>query len=66
MTQFQYFPSHCSFIIFPQILFDGFQADTSNGTIGNNTSLPEFKFVDILTAEVSSTVPSQVKFMNLH
>lgn len=40
-----------SFIIFPQILYDGFQAESANITAGQ--SLPTFEFVDILTADVS-------------
>lgn len=41
----------CSFITFPQIIFDGFQADTNK--IEANQSLPAFELVDILTADVS-------------
>lgn len=48
---------YCSFIILPQILYDNFQASSSNHTAtidSNNMSLPSFEFVDILTAEVSN------------
>lgn len=43
-----------SFITFPQILFDGFQAEPAN-TTNANQSLPSFELVDIFTADVSST-----------
>lgn len=41
-----------SFIIFPQILYDGFQAQSANESTVNQ-SLPSFEFVDLLTADVS-------------
>lgn len=45
---------HFSFITFPQILYDGFQADNVSSSIANQ-SLPEanFEFFDLLTADVS-------------
>lgn len=46
-----------SFITFPQILFDGFQAEPANYT-NANLSLPSFEFVDVLTADVSSSFSS--------
>lgn len=46
----QLFIFHFSFITFPQILFDGFQADNTNV----NQSLPNFEFINILTADVSN------------
>lgn len=42
-----------SFITFPQILYDGFQAEAK----ASNQSLPSFGFVDLLTADVSSFPP---------
>jgi hypothetical protein len=42
-----------SFITFPQIIFDGYQADVG----GTNQSLPAFELVDILTADVSNNNP---------
>lgn len=43
--------SHCSFIIFPQIIYDGFQADDTSA--GNESLSNSFEFVDILTGDVS-------------
>lgn len=48
--------SRCSFITFPQILYNGFQAEAANSVTANQSdhqSLPSFAFVDILTADVS-------------
>lgn len=42
-----------SFITFPQILYDGFQAESANTSTSANQSLPSLEFVDILTADVS-------------
>jgi hypothetical protein len=43
-----------SFITFPQILYDGFQAESANISATANQSLPSFEFVNILTGDVSS------------
>lgn len=50
-----------SFITFPQILYDGFQAESANITNANE-SLPSFEFVDILTADVSTTTSFLASF----
>lgn len=53
----QFFFSRFSFITFPQILYDGFQAEPANVSVSaNQSSLPSFEFVDILTADVSQTI----------
>lgn len=41
-----------SFITFPQILFDGFQAEPANDSVANQ-SLPNFEFGNLFTADVS-------------
>jgi hypothetical protein len=49
----QFFSFRFSFITFPQILYDGFQAEPEIVSSTANQSLPSFEFVDILTADVS-------------
>lgn len=56
------FSSPSSFITFPQILYDGFQAETANFSDASNDSLPSFEFVDLLTADVSDLFSFSICF----